>query len=91
MEEAKPKDEDASKKPVVSQTPSPTASSNDDVATAVDDADSAMSAENVDHRFELRDINVRFPEGQLSVITGPTASGKTALLVCHLFYNLFLC
>ncbi|KAG6904524.1 hypothetical protein DXG01_009274, partial [Tephrocybe rancida] len=34
----------------------------------------------MDHRFELRDINVLFPEGELSVITGPTASGKTALL-----------
>jgi hypothetical protein len=33
------------------------------------------------HRFELRDIDVVFPEGELSVVTGPTASGKTALLV----------
>jgi len=32
-------------------------------------------------KFELRDINVMFPEGKLTVITGPTASGKTALLV----------
>ncbi|KAG6916008.1 hypothetical protein DXG01_008860 [Tephrocybe rancida] len=30
---------------------------------------------------EPRDINVRFPEGELSVITGPTTSGKTAFLV----------
>ncbi|KAF8890917.1 multidrug resistance-associated ABC transporter [Infundibulicybe gibba] len=37
-----------------------------------------------DHRFELRDINVMFPEGELSVITGPTASGKTALLMAML-------
>lgn len=28
-----------------------------------------------DHEFELRDISVMFPEGKLSVITGPTASG----------------
>ncbi|KAJ7045901.1 hypothetical protein C8F04DRAFT_452844 [Mycena alexandri] len=34
-----------------------------------------------DHRFELKDISVLFPEGRLSVITGPTASGKTALLM----------
>ncbi|KAG6835326.1 hypothetical protein H0H93_002661 [Arthromyces matolae] len=34
-----------------------------------------------DHRFELRDIDIRFPEGELTLITGPTASGKTALLV----------
>ena len=60
--------------------PSPS-SSNDEVDTAVSDVDSTLLAENVDHRFELRDLNVRFPEGQLSLITGPTASGKTALLV----------
>jgi ABC-type multidrug transport system fused ATPase/permease subunit len=34
-----------------------------------------------DHKFELRDLSVRFPEGALTVVTGPTASGKTALLV----------
>jgi hypothetical protein len=39
-----------------------------------------LAAEDV--RFELRDIEVIFPEGKLSVVTGPTASGKTALLVC---------
>ncbi|KAG6855558.1 hypothetical protein H0H87_001039 [Tephrocybe sp. NHM501043] len=38
----------------------------------------------MDHRFELRDVNVRFPEGELTVITGPTASGKTALLMALL-------
>ena len=36
-------------------------------------------------RFELRDINVMFPEGKLTLITGPTASGKTSLLVSVLF------
>ncbi|KAJ7186191.1 hypothetical protein C8R46DRAFT_1343242 [Mycena filopes] len=35
-------------------------------------------------RFELRDISVMFPEGKLSVVTGPTASGKTALLMALL-------
>ncbi|KAJ7080949.1 multidrug resistance-associated ABC transporter [Mycena belliarum] len=35
-------------------------------------------------RFELQDISVVFPEGKLSVITGPTASGKTALLMALL-------
>ncbi|KAF9027408.1 multidrug resistance-associated ABC transporter [Hymenopellis radicata] len=38
----------------------------------------------VDHKFELKDITVTFPEGELSVITGPTASGKTALLMAVL-------
>ncbi|KAJ7282599.1 hypothetical protein C8J57DRAFT_1295798 [Mycena rebaudengoi] len=37
--------------------------------------------ESQDHHFELKDVSVIFPEGQLSVITGPTASGKTALLM----------
>ena len=54
------------------------------MATAVDDADSAILLESVDHSFESQDINIRFPEGQLSVITGLMASGKTALLVCCL-------
>ncbi|KAF8577829.1 multidrug resistance-associated ABC transporter [Ramaria rubella] len=37
-----------------------------------------------ERRFELRDIDVIFPEGKLSVIAGPTASGKTALLMALL-------
>ena len=55
----------------------------DDAATAVDSQSTAGSVSNGngDHRFELRDITVMFPEGQLTVVTGPTASGKTALLV----------
>ncbi|PIL29150.1 ATP-binding cassette transporter [Ganoderma sinense ZZ0214-1] len=54
----------------------------DEAATAVDDA-SVVSAPS-DHRFELRDINVLFPEGELTLVTGPTASGKTALLMALL-------
>ncbi|KAJ6507515.1 hypothetical protein DFH09DRAFT_1050573 [Mycena vulgaris] len=46
-----------------------------DVSTVLD------TDESQDHRFEPRDISVLFPEKQLSVITGPTASGKTALLM----------
>jgi ABC-type multidrug transport system fused ATPase/permease subunit len=41
----------------------------------------APEVEDPDHNFELKDIDIKFPEGQLSLITGPTASGKTALLV----------
>ncbi|KAJ7121096.1 multidrug resistance-associated ABC transporter [Mycena epipterygia] len=37
-----------------------------------------------DQHFELRNISVKFPEKRLSVITGPTASGKTALLMALL-------
>ena len=59
-------------------TPSPS----DETDTAVETASSIGEAN--DHRFELRDITVMFPEGELTVVTGPTASGKTALLVCLL-------
>ena len=43
--------------------------------------DNTASNEVVDHKFELRDISILFPERKLSIVTGPTASGKTALLV----------
>ena len=69
-------------------TSSPTSSNDDvetvatsDVETAASDSESLLAGLETDHKFELRDITVRFPEGQLSVVTGPTASGKTALLV----------
>lgn len=70
-----PKDKDQGKKPKNGQPP-----------TASDDTDTvfesqSMLAEDTDHRFELRDITVTFPERELTVVTGPTASGKTALLV----------
>ncbi|KAG6830506.1 hypothetical protein H0H92_000347 [Tricholoma furcatifolium] len=51
--------------------------------TLIGEAGEALEID-MDHRFELRDINVRFPEGQLTLITGPTASGKTALLMALL-------
>ncbi|KAJ8589109.1 P-loop containing nucleoside triphosphate hydrolase protein [Rhizopogon salebrosus TDB-379] len=60
---------------------SPTSSS-DEADTAVDTESIRSTPE--DHKFELKDISVRFPEGELSVITGPTASGKTALLMALL-------
>lgn len=69
--------------------PSPSESTDDSVAASIANDGStdivSLSGESVDHHFELREINVMFPEGELSVITGPTASGKTALLVCHEF------
>jgi len=34
-----------------------------------------------EYRFELSNVSVVFPEGQLTLVTGPTASGKSALLV----------
>ncbi|KAF9259088.1 hypothetical protein L218DRAFT_875612 [Marasmius fiardii PR-910] len=35
-------------------------------------------------KFQLRDISVIFPDGKLTVVTGPTASGKTSLLLAVL-------
>ncbi len=54
----------------------------DEIVTVDSDASvvSAGLAFPGDRRFELRDINVMFPEGKLTLVTGPTASGKTALL-----------
>jgi len=46
-----------------------------------------------DQWFELKDLNVRFPERELTIVTGLTALGKTALLVCdwpHLVCTLFI-
>lgn len=34
--------------------------------------------------FTLSDLNINFPIGKLSVVTGPTGSGKTALLIALL-------
>ncbi|KAK0200579.1 hypothetical protein DFS33DRAFT_1362775 [Desarmillaria ectypa] len=47
-------------------------------------AETTIEGQPLDHKFELRDISVLFPEGELSIITGPTASGKTALLMAVL-------
>ncbi|KAF7338908.1 hypothetical protein MSAN_02214100 [Mycena sanguinolenta] len=38
----------------------------------------------IDHKFELKNLSIIFPEGKLTVVTGPTASGKTALLMAAL-------
>jgi hypothetical protein len=43
--------------------------------------DSIATSDASEFRFELTDINIVFPERQLTLVTGPTASGKTALLV----------
>ena len=58
--------------------------STDNVVQVVDDETergSLTGSVASNHRFELRDVNIMFPERQLTVVTGPTASGKTALLV----------
>jgi ABC-type multidrug transport system fused ATPase/permease subunit len=70
---------------VVAKTSNSVAStSTDDTVQGADDETergSLTGSVASDHRFELKDVNIMFPERQLTVVTGPTASGKTALLV----------
>lgn len=54
-------------------TDTPPSPSNSDGSTAVEPA-----------VFNLTDLNVNFPLGKLSVVTGPTGSGKTACLTALL-------
>lgn len=56
-------------------------SAGDDTPTVVG---SDAEPEDLDVRFHLADITVMFPECELTVVTGPTASGKTALLMALL-------
>ncbi|GAA5886210.1 hypothetical protein JCM16303_004461 [Sporobolomyces ruberrimus] len=44
----------------------------------------AEGEEIVEPEFELRDINVSFPEGSLSLVSGPTGSGKSSLFLALL-------
>ena len=77
--EVEEKDDDTAKTPEsVALTPT-----DDAVQGASDETErgSTTGSEASNHRFELRDIDIVFPERQLTVVTGPTASGKTALLV----------
>ena len=60
-------------------------SSSSTISLVTDEAGTVVDAESIgdlgDRVFELRNMTIRFPEGELTVVTGPTASGKTALLV----------
>ncbi|KAK3805989.1 MAG: hypothetical protein JOS17DRAFT_768002 [Linnemannia elongata] len=44
----------------------------------------AAEPEAVHERFQLKDLSIDFPVGKLSLIVGPTGSGKTALLLALL-------
>jgi hypothetical protein len=60
-------------------------SSSSTISLVTDEASTIVDVESIGDRgdrvFELRNMTIRFPEGELTVVTGPTASGKTALLV----------
>ncbi|KAF9555967.1 multidrug resistance-associated ABC transporter [Agrocybe pediades] len=62
----------------------PSNSEDSDTSTMQDSASRRSDEQAVDRIFELRDASVIFPEGQLTVVTGPTACGKTALLLAVL-------
>ena len=53
------------------------------VAPAANGSGSAESLVN-ERRFELKDIDIIFPQGKMTLVTGATASGKTALLMALL-------
>jgi ABC-type multidrug transport system fused ATPase/permease subunit len=53
-----------------------TASETDSILTAASDAGSVA-----DHKFELKDLSVVFPEGELTVVTGPTARCASLLVL----------
>ena len=78
--EAKPKDPDQS-------TSIPIPSDGDGATHGITDTSTSSSEDRI---FELLDVSVKFPEGQLTVVTGPTASGKTALLVRFFSFLLFI-
>ncbi|KAI0257019.1 hypothetical protein BJV78DRAFT_1272168 [Lactifluus subvellereus] len=85
--EQKEDDKDKDKNEGTAKGKSPASTPQEEVVQDTDDGSergSVAASEASEHRFELRDINVMFPERQLTVVTGPTASGKTALLMALL-------
>ena len=64
---------------------SPSDSSHTTHMEASDTGSERSLSDTADRIFEMKDVSVKFPEGELTIITGPTASGKTALLVRILF------
>ncbi|KAJ6562715.1 multidrug resistance-associated ABC transporter [Mycena vulgaris] len=52
----------------------------DDSGSGSDGEGGSEGAGNENNKFELRDISVMFPEGKLSVVTGPTASGQDGVM-----------
>ncbi|WVQ63190.1 uncharacterized protein L199_001341 [Kwoniella botswanensis] len=75
----KQSDPSPSKPTTTVEPPSPQRSTS---TTAVDSTESPQ--EDGESYFTLSDLNVDFPIGKLSVITGPTGSGKTAILIALL-------
>ncbi|GAA5840283.1 hypothetical protein JCM9279_002335 [Rhodotorula babjevae] len=53
-------------------------------ATPAPPAPAASADGDAERKFELADVDVRFPEGKLSLVCGPTGSGKTSLFLALL-------
>lgn len=49
-----------------------------------EDPEQEGEAEQIETRSTLRDVNLRFPDGELSIITGKTGAGKSLLLAAIL-------
>ncbi|KAF9533294.1 hypothetical protein CPB83DRAFT_880389 [Crepidotus variabilis] len=72
-------------KPRNSPASSASSLTTDHPSTSINGGSSTQSTSHEgSNAFELRDIDIKFPDGQLTVVTGPTASGKTALLLAVL-------
>ncbi|CAI2164969.1 18561_t:CDS:10 [Funneliformis geosporum] len=56
----------------------------DGTASASTNGSSVNSNQNSVNKFTLFDMNIEFPVGELSIICGPTGSGKTSLLMALL-------
>ena len=52
--------------------------------TSTSDSDTLTPSAEPAPRFQLSNLSVHFPLGKLSIITGPTGSGKTAMLTALL-------
>ncbi|GAA5917290.1 hypothetical protein JCM6882_004151 [Rhodosporidiobolus microsporus] len=53
-------------------------------ATAKDVAPASAATDDSEPKFELRDVSVSFPEGELSLVCGATGSGKSSLFLALL-------
>ena len=65
----------------VAKAPPASPTTTDDTAVQPAASDAASSTETV---FNLSNLNVEFPIGKLTIVTGPTGSGKTAVLIALL-------
>ena len=80
------KDKEKPKDNGSSSSPTQASESVQESNTVVDNMSDRSVSDVGDRVFELKDISILFPEGELTVVTGPTASGKTALLVSHVTF-----